>query len=74
VSDLSRLRARWIRLEKRIATLEASLLDVDDFEVAEIVEKIQVSRIKLELTITQTHEEEKRLVADANSKLRFTGV
>lgn len=74
MSDLSRLRARWVRLEKRIATLDQQVADSDDDgERAELEIKIIAAQAKLDLTIQQTATEERRLF-DANSMLRFTNL
>ena len=74
MSDLSRLRARWIRLENRIKKFDAEIEAAEDFEVAELIEKQLVAKEKLELTIAQTNAEEKRIMADPAAKLRYTGV
>lgn len=75
MSDLSRLRARWIRLEKRIAALDKEIADADEEldDVAKMVEKRTASQERLEETIKLVGIEEKRLFA-ADSMLRFTGV
>ena len=74
MSDLSRLRARWVRLEKRIATLEAQAADSeDDGEIMEITEKVQIAKDKLAQTIQAVGVEEKRLF-DRDAMLRFTNI
>lgn len=74
MSDLSRLRARWVRLENRIAKLEGEIAEAADYEIAEITEKVVIAKASLKRTIELTVEEERRIASDPNSKLKFTGV
>lgn len=75
MSDLSRWRARWIRIEKRLIKLEAELadLDVEDeaYESALVTGKIAEYVEKLERTKALVHGEELRLM-DADSMLVFS--
>jgi hypothetical protein len=74
MSDLSRLRARWIRLEQRIVKLHNQHAEsLDDEEMKEIAVKIAKAQEALTLCINQVNAEEKRLIA-ADAMLRFTNV
>lgn len=68
MSDLSRLRARWIRLEKLIDKYDRLAVDLDEDEIP--LEKRQTAVVKLEQVVASVHQEELRLFAP-DSKLQF---
>lgn len=65
MSDLSRLRARWARLERRVANLQAEYENerdlASDHELSVIDDKLTDAQAKLRLTIEQVHAEERRI-------------
>jgi|GEM_PF-5823952 len=70
MSELSKLRDRWIRHERQIAKLEAEIELVADYEAPEILEKILAAKARLAATIELTHAEELRLL-QPDTKLVF---
>jgi hypothetical protein len=75
MSDLSRLRARWVRLEQRIAKLERDLVEYEDDAdmTQEITVKLTKARDALTHTIALTGIEERRLFR-ADSKLKYSNI
>ncbi len=71
MSDLSRLRARWIRLEKRIAQLEAQRDNAFNDEADDLNIKLATYAELLTVCIADVNQEELRLMA-ADAKLHFT--
>ncbi len=62
MSELSKLRDRWIRHERAIAKLEVEFEQAADYETSAILNKIAIVKDRLTLTIEATHVEELRLI------------
>ena len=73
MSDLSKLRARWIRLEKRIAKLHGQFAEewLSDEERGELNDQITDYVAKLDEVKALTHAEELRLF-QPDAKLRMS--
>lgn len=70
MSELSKLRDRWVRYERQIAKLEADSEQAMDDEIPAITEKIVAIKERLAATIAACHVEDLRLL-QPDTKLIF---